>query len=90
MVTFEKINHLMQALPPDMLFVIRASNLVAIHNATLGGTTRSRLLNFTDLAFQNIYQGKGLSYYWAKIIFYARVFLFEKMPFLYTKFFNNS
>jgi len=88
LVTFEKVNHLMQALPPDMLFVIRASNLVAIHNATLGGTTRHRLMKFTDMAFENVYDGRGVRYYLAKIVFYIRILLFEKFPGVYTKFFK--
>ena len=40
----------MRSMPPEILFVIRASNLVGIHNGLLGGTTRSRLKNFTKIA----------------------------------------
>ncbi len=40
---FESINNILQDLPPDLMFIIRASNLIAIHNLTLGNTTRYRL-----------------------------------------------
>lgn len=56
MVNLEKINDLMNSLPPDMLFIMRASNLVAIHNKTLGGSSRDRMLKFTDLVINNLHQ----------------------------------
>lgn len=77
----------MNSLPPDMLFIIRASNLVAIHNATLGGTTRYRLLKFTDLAFENLYPNR-LNRTWQKIKFYLRVILFESFHHLFVRFYN--
>lgn len=42
LISFEKISKLVQDLPPEMIFMIRANNIIAIHNATLGGTTRGR------------------------------------------------
>ena len=79
---FEKINQFMNSLPPEMLFIIRASNLIAIHNAVLGNTTRYRLMRFTDLAFTNVVPG-AFSRIWAKFKFYIRIFLFEAFPSLY-------
>lgn len=50
-------------MPPEIMFIIRAANLVGIHNALLGGisiniyinlgTTRDRLLKFTEYSVKN-------------------------------------
>eukprot|EP01016_Furgasonia_blochmanni_P035758 TRINITY_DN3995_c0_g3_i3.p1 TRINITY_DN3995_c0_g3~~TRINITY_DN3995_c0_g3_i3.p1 ORF type:complete len:342 (-),score=39.36 TRINITY_DN3995_c0_g3_i3:4-1029(-) len=88
-VTFENINHLMQALPADMLFIIRASNLVAIHNTVLGGTTRDRLLTFTDYAYKAIYTNP-ITFYWEKFKFTLKVFLFEKLNMFFKLMFAAS
>lgn len=49
-------------MPPEIMFIIRAANLVGIHNALLGGiiiykyikgTTRDRLLKFTEYSVLN-------------------------------------
>ncbi len=53
--TLENVSKLMRSMPPELLFVIRASNLVGMHNANLGGTTRMRLKRFTALALEGIY-----------------------------------
>jgi hypothetical protein len=45
-ISFEKINLIMQNLPEEMIFIIRTSNLIHIHNVTLGGSNRERLLVF--------------------------------------------
>ena len=45
----------MQVLPPDILFILRASNMVSIHNFTLGGTIRTRLLTFTQYALNALH-----------------------------------
>lgn len=87
LVNFEKINQLMNALPPDMLFIIRATNLVAIHNGVLGGSTRLRLMKFTDLAFHNLYQNP-VRCWWEKVKFYFKVFLFETFPSAFLRFYN--
>lgn len=53
--TLESVSRLLRSMPPELLFVIRASNLVGIHNALLGGTTRYRLKSFTRLAMKSTY-----------------------------------
>jgi len=87
LVNFEKINQLMNALPSDMLFIIRATNLVAIHNGVLGGTTRYRLMKYTELAYQNLYPNV-LKRVWEKFKFFIKVMLFEAYPSLFTKFYT--
>ena len=75
-ITFEKLTNLMQRLPPDMIFIVRTSNLIAINNLRLGGTTRDRILKYTDLSLKGLYT--GWRYYWEKFklfffIFYNRL-----------------
>ena len=84
LVNFEKINQLMNALPSDMLFIIRATNLVAIHNGVLGGTTRYRLMKYTELAYKNLYPNV-LKRVWEKFKFFIKVLLFEAYPSLFKK-----
>jgi aarF domain-containing kinase len=67
-ITFEKITNLMQRLPPDLIFIIRTSNMVAMHNLRLGGSTRNRLMVYTKYSFRALYS--GLSYYWELFKFY--------------------
>lgn len=64
-ITFEKLTNLMQRLPPDLIFISRTSNLIAINNLKLGGTTRHRLMKFTDFSLQALY--KGWRFYWEKL-----------------------
>ena len=72
-ITFEKITRLMQKLPPDLLFIIRTSNLIALHNIRLGGTTRERLMIYSDYSFKALYS--GIFYYWQKLKFYFYLLL---------------
>lgn len=72
-ITFEKITQLMQRLPPDLLFIIRTSNLIALHNLRLGGSTRERLMTYTDFSFKALHS--GLMYYWEKFVFYFFILL---------------
>lgn len=44
---FEAIHALVQDLPQDLMFVIRATNLISSHNVRLGGTHRDRFRIFT-------------------------------------------
>ena len=77
----------MQALPPDIMFILRASNMIAIHNATLGGQTRTRLKRFTFLALGSLYTGR-IRLYWTWIWVLAKIFLFEKYFYIYSRLFG--
>ena len=68
---FDKVSHLIQLLPPDMMFIIRASNLVAIHNNRLGGTTRERLFLYSEYAYKALYPG-FFSFWLHKIWFFLK------------------
>jgi len=77
--SFDKISRLMQSLPPDIMFIVRTSNLVAIHNRNLGGCTKDRLVLYTDYAFESLYTSK-LQYYFQKFLFWMRLFLHTYFP----------
>ena len=49
LITFESIHAMIQDLHPDLMFIIKATNLISTHNLTLGGTQRERLLTFTRM-----------------------------------------
>lgn len=38
LVTLENVSALLRSMPPEIMFIIRAANLVGIHNALLGGS----------------------------------------------------
>jgi hypothetical protein len=68
----------MRDLPPSIMFIIRAANLVGIHNAILGGNTRNRLKSFTDNALKRLYQHNNLLYYYHKAVLIMKLLIFEK------------
>lgn len=77
----------MQSLPPDIMFILRAANLIAIHNATLGGQTRTRLKRFTFLALSSLYPNPiRLFLVWVWVL--AKLFLFERYFFVYNRLFG--
>lgn len=82
LVSFEIINYIMQKIPEHMIFIIRASNLVAIHNLTLGGTMRDRFLTFTNSAYRKLYPG-WFSYWMQRVYLFFRIFLMEASIGLY-------
>lgn len=78
LVTLENINSLLRSMPPEIMFIIRAANLVGIHNALLGGTTRDRLLTFTEYSVKN--STKSYFYEWLKLR--IALFMFEIFGFV--------
>lgn len=44
----EKIGTLLQKLPTDIVFIFKAMHIVAVHNMRAGGTSRNRILTFSD------------------------------------------
>mmetsp|Transcript_23125 Transcript_23125/g.26173 ORF Transcript_23125/g.26173 Transcript_23125/m.26173 type:complete len:520 (+) Transcript_23125:857-2416(+) len=79
-INFEKVNELIQRMPPEIMFIMRASNLIAIHNAGLGGNTRGRLKKFSDYCFKALAEDSHLgtvAYLYEKSRFYIRLWLFE-------------
>jgi hypothetical protein len=49
---FDSINSILQDLPPEIMFIIRASNLVGSHNTNLGGSNRQRLFSYAKASLR--------------------------------------
>ena len=49
-IDLDRIGMLLQKLPTDLVFIFKAMHMVGVHNARYGGSTRQRLLNFTEYA----------------------------------------
>ncbi|KAM3134993.1 hypothetical protein pb186bvf_012817 [Paramecium bursaria] len=74
LINLESISNLMNQLPPELMYIIRAANLVGIHNSILGGTTRDRLMRFTHFALENEHR-TWFSILWGRIkMIYRTVF----------------
>lgn len=78
----------MRDLPSEIMFIIRAANLVGIHNSTLGGVTRTRLKSFTLNALNRIYSNSKLLYYYNKALLEMKLFIFENAYRMYKLMFN--
>lgn len=72
----EKMNNVVQKLPEHMLYIIKASDMVSIHNSVLGGSLRERLLMFTWIAYKNNY-GNGFLSFWKYYLFRVKLFVLE-------------
>jgi aarF domain-containing kinase len=75
-ITFEKISRLLQLLPPEIMFIIRTSNLVAMHSLKLSGSLRRRFQIYTDFALWRL-TGGGVWYWWEKLKFWLSLVWFE-------------
>lgn len=49
-IDLDRVGMLLQKLPTDVVFIFKAMHMVGVHNSRTGGTTRSRILNFTQYA----------------------------------------
>lgn len=76
LINFEIIHYIMTRIPEHMIFIIRASNLSAIHYNTLGGTMRGRFMLMTEGCYRNLY-GNGLSYRWHMMILRVKLWIME-------------
>ncbi len=67
---------------------MRANNIVAIHNATLGGSTRNRTLKFTDYSLKSV-AGSKFRYYFLRLWVSMKLFLFERFNGIFKYFFKS-
>jgi aarF domain-containing kinase len=49
-INLDRVGMLLQRLPTDMVFIFKAIHTVGTHNMRAGGTTRKRLVTFTNYA----------------------------------------
>ncbi|KAL4493015.1 hypothetical protein ABPG72_020794 [Tetrahymena utriculariae] len=88
LISFEKISLLVQDLPPEMIFMIRANNIIAIHNSTLGGTTRDRAVKFTNFVV-SVLNPSFIGYYSRLAWVYFKLMMFEKFHSLFKIMFKS-
>lgn len=89
LVSFEIINYIMQRIPEHMIFIIRASNLIAIHNTTLGGTMRNRFLIFTESCYRALYPNWFI-FQWQMMWFRVKLFFIEHFLAVYRYLYPTS
>ena len=51
----KSINKLLKDMPENMMFIMRASNLIGLHNMVLGGNNRGRLIEFGRVCIQTLH-----------------------------------
>lgn len=44
----DKVGILLQKLPTDIVFIFKAMHIISVHNVRAGGTSRERMLTFSD------------------------------------------
>ena len=67
-----------------MVFIFKAMHIIGVHNARSGGTTRNRLLEFTEDSIEALGEKHTIFYKWyLKIYFWLKLFMFEKLFWLY-------
>lgn len=62
---FDSINQILQDLPPELMYIIRASNLITSHNLNLGGNNRDRLFFISK---------RSIGYFFTEIEFFIKGF----------------
>lgn len=88
-VNFEKISFLLQQLPSEVVWIFKAMHIIGVHNARGGGTTRNRLKEFTKDCIEGLSEKYSFMYKWyLKIYFWIRLFMFEKLFWLYKRIFG--
>ena len=64
-------------------------HMVGVHNAKAGGSTRTRILEFSDYSCEGMSQNDSFAYRWyLKTMFRIRLFVFEHFFWLFEKMFG--
>ena len=83
-INFEKISYLFQALPSDVVFIFKAMHIIGVHNRRSGGTTRDRLMAFTNFSIEAINEHSSNIYInLVKIGYRIKLWLFEHLFWLF-------
>ena len=71
------------------MFVFKAMHIIAVHNFRAGGTTRGRILTFSDYCMQSMSDRFSFAYLWyLKLHFRLKLWLFENFFSLYERLFG--
>lgn len=61
-IDLDKVGMLLQRLPTDVVFIFKAMHIVGVHNARAGGSTRNRILQFTEYSCEGVSQNESYVY----------------------------
>ena len=88
-IDIDKIGMLLQKLPADLVFILRAVRLISVHNMRAKGTTRDRLFTFIKYTCQGLAQGfSPLYYYYLRVMQIIRLVFFERCFWLFDRVFG--
>ena len=77
-INLEKISLLLQRLPSEVVFIFKAMHTIGLHNRRTGGTTRERLLTFTDYSAEGLSESYSTVYeLMLKFLFRFKLIVFE-------------
>lgn len=77
-INFEKLSLLMQKLPQEMIFIFKAMHIIGVHNRRSGGTTRERLIQFTETSIDALNENSTALYREiSKLLFRIKLWVFE-------------
>ena len=60
----EKIGTLLQKLPTDLVFIFKAMHIVGVHNFRAGGSTRNRIMTFSEHCMLAMSERFSFLYLW--------------------------
>lgn len=76
-------------MPNEVVFIFKAMHIIGLHNLRSGGSTRTRLMSFTNYCITSLSINRLFLYQWyLKTIFYLKLKLFESSFWLYKLFFG--
>ena len=85
----EKIGTLLQKLPTDLVFIFKAMHIVGVHNRRAGGSTRARIMTFSDFCIQAMSERFSFLYLlYLRSHFRLKLFLFENAFWAYERVFG--
>lgn len=71
------------------MFIFKAMHMVGLHNFRAGGSTRDRLMTFSDYSIQAICERFSPMYlFYMRAHFYTKLFLFEQWFWAYERFYG--
>ena len=73
-------------MPTEVVFIFKAMHVIGLHNRRSGGTTRERLIKFTDLSIQGVSQSEKYSppyEFMLRMGFRLKLLIFERLFWLY-------
>jgi hypothetical protein len=80
-ISFEKLGALTARMPTEMTFIFKTLLIVGSHHSRAGGSTRKKLLNFTNKVVAEKAKNSYFYYWYLQLKLWLRLFFFEYTPF---------